>query len=217
MGLRVEIIKVTPFEQNCSLVWCDETLEGAVIDPGGDIEKILHAVKFHNVKVVKILLTHGHLDHAGGAADLVQQMQVPIIGPHKEDLFWLEGIEKQAANYGFSGMKVCEPNEWLEGNETIELGREQFEVRFCPGHTPGHVIFFHRGSKIAFVGDVLFKGSIGRTDFPKGDLNTLIKSITEQLWPLGNDTRFVPGHGPISNFGNERASNPYVSDSQLAN
>lgn len=215
MSLRVEIIKVTPFQQNCSLIWCDKTMHGAVLDPGGDIEKIIHAVQFHNVNLKKILLTHGHLDHAGGANDLAKQFQIPIIGPQKEDLFWLEKIEEQSKNYGFSGGKNCQPDQWLSGQEKLTIGEETLQVIHCPGHTPGHVVFFHADSKLAFVGDVIFKGSIGRTDFPRGDFDTLIKSITQNLWPLGNETRFVPGHGEISSFGNERVTNAFVSDSIL--
>jgi len=215
MTLRVEIITVTPFQQNCSLIWCDKTMQGAVIDPGGDIERILQAVKHFQVNVSKILLTHGHLDHAGGANSLAKSLNVKIIGPHKEDLFWLEGMEKQAENYGFPGVKTCHPDKWLEGGETIDVGQEKLQVLFCPGHTPGHVVFYHQESKLAFVGDVIFKGSIGRTDFPRGDFDTLIRSIKTQLWPLGGETRFVSGHGGISNFATERATNPYVNDLKL--
>ncbi|TQV76898.1 MBL fold metallo-hydrolase [Aliikangiella marina] len=215
MALRVEIITVTPFQQNCSLIWCDKTQIGAVVDPGGDIDKIIQAIDHFKVQVSKILLTHGHLDHAGGAHDLAEALKVKIIGPHKEDLFWLEGIEKQGQSYGFSGAKVCYPDEWLEGGEEVSVGDEKLTVLFCPGHTPGHVVFYHAASKLAFVGDVLFKGSIGRTDFPRGDFDTLINSITTQLWPLGKETRFVSGHGGISDFASERLSNPYVSDAKL--
>lgn len=216
MSLRVEIIKVTPFQQNCSLIWCSETQSGAVIDPGGDLEKLQTAIQHFKVKIEKVLLTHGHLDHAGGAHELSTQLSVPIIGPHKEDEFWLQGMEKQAQNYGFPGVQVCHPEQWLEEGNSIFVGKEQLDVYHCPGHTPGHVIFHHQQSKLAFVGDVLFKGSIGRTDFPRGDFDTLINSITQKLWPLGNETRFVPGHGPISNFGAERTSNQFVSDARLA-
>lgn len=190
-------------------------MQGAVIDPGGEVDKLLQAIEHFKVSVTKVLLTHGHLDHAGGANDLAQTLDVSIIGPHKEDLFWLQGIEKQAQSYGFLGAKVCHPDQWLEGGETIDVGEEKLQVLFCPGHTPGHVVFYHEPSKLAFVGDVLFKGSIGRTDFPRGDFDTLIKSITTQLWPLGNETRFVSGHGGISDFATERSSNPYVNDLKL--
>jgi len=216
MALRVEVIPVTPFKQNCSLIWCDQTMQGAVIDPGGDIDKIRHVIDFHQVNVEKILLTHGHLDHAGGAAELSIALKLPIIGPHKADRFWLEGMEEQAKNYGFPGVKTCLPDEWLNGDEIISVGQEKLSVLFCPGHTPGHVVFYHADSKLAFVGDVIFRGSIGRTDFPRGDYDTLINSITEKLWPLGDETRFVSGHGPISDFATERATNQFVADSRLA-
>ena len=216
MSLRVEIIKVTPFQQNCSLIWCDQTMQGAVIDPGGDLEKVAHAIQHFEVKIEKILLTHGHLDHAGGANQLSQQLTVPIVGPHKEDEFWLQAMEKQAQSYGFPGVQICNPDQWLDDGNQVTVGEEQLEVYHCPGHTPGHVIFYHAHSKLAFVGDVLFKGAIGRTDFPRGDYATLINSITQKLWPLGNETRFVSGHGPISDFATERATNQYVSDARLA-
>lgn len=217
MSLRVEIVSVTPFQQNCSVIWCSQTQKGAVVDPGGDVEKILAVVKKHDINVEKILLTHGHLDHAGGAADLAKALNIPIIGPHQADDFWLAGIEKQSMAYGISGLRNCSPDQWLQDLQCVPVGEETLLVRHCPGHTPGHVIFFHEASKLAFVGDVLFQGSIGRTDFPKGDLATLIDSITSKLWPLGNETRFISGHGPISDFGRERQTNPYVSDSVLGN
>lgn len=216
MSLRVEIIKVTPFQQNCSLIWCNQTMRAAVIDPGGDLEKILNTIKRFQVDVKQVLLTHGHLDHAGGANELSERLSIPVIGPHKEDKFWLQGMEQQAQNYGFPRVKVCQPDEWLDEGKIITVGNEKLDVYHCPGHTPGHVIFHHQDSKLAFVGDVLFKGSIGRTDFPRGDFKTLINSITQKLWPLGNETRFVSGHGPISDFASERASNQFVSDAQLA-
>jgi len=216
MSLRVEVVQVTPFQQNCSIIWCDQTLKGAVVDPGGDLDKVNAVIEKHQVNIEKILLTHGHLDHAGGAAALSRQLSVPVIGPHHEDEFWLQGMERQAENYGFPGVEVCNPDQWLTEGEKISIGNESLDVLHCPGHTPGHIIFSHADSKLAFVGDVIFKGSIGRTDFPRGDLDTLINSITEKLWPLGSDVRFVSGHGPISDFGTERATNPFVGDSRLA-
>ncbi|MCW8878066.1 MAG: MBL fold metallo-hydrolase [Kangiellaceae bacterium] len=217
MSLRVELVTVTPFQQNCSVIWCDETMQGAVIDPGGDIEKITSVIGKYQINVKQVLLTHGHLDHAGGAASLSEILRVPIVGPHQEDNFWLEGMEKQAENYGFPGVRVCYPSQWLNDGETVSVGNQNLAVFHCPGHTPGHVIFHHKESQLAFVGDVLFKGSIGRTDFPRGDFDTLIKSITSKLWPLGEETRFVSGHGPISDFGSERRNNPFVSDTALSN
>ncbi|PCI65558.1 MAG: hypothetical protein COB38_11050 [Gammaproteobacteria bacterium] len=217
MSLRVEVVTVTPFKQNCSVIWCSETLEGAVVDPGGDIEKISAKIKQHRINITQILLTHGHLDHAGGAAKLSRELKLPIVGPQKEDEFWLLGIEKQGANYGFDGAENCQPTQWLEGGESIKVGNENLDVYHCPGHTPGHLVFHHAESKLAFVGDVIFKGGIGRTDFPKGDFDTLINSITTKLWPLGGDKRFVSGHGALSDFASERANNPYVSDTKLSN
>ncbi|MBL4802669.1 MAG: MBL fold metallo-hydrolase [Emcibacter sp.] len=210
--LKAKIIPVTPFQQNCTLVWCDETMNGAVIDPGGDVEIILAAIKECAVKVEKILITHGHLDHAGGAAELAEKLEIPIIGPQKEDKFWIDQIPENCRNYGLPMGRTFEPDQWLEGGDTVSFGNITMDVYFCPGHTPGHVIFHQKEAGYAFVGDVLFQGSIGRTDFPRGDHATLIKSIREQLWPLGNETKFISGHGDISTFGQERASNPFVGD-----
>lgn len=217
MSLRVEVVVVTPFKQNCSVIWCSESLQGAVVDPGGDVEKIQQLIDRENISVKQILLTHGHLDHAGGAEGLKKQLGIPIIGPQKEDEFWLQGIEKQAKNYGFPGAQNCQPDQWLEDGATVKVGNEQLDVFHCPGHTPGHIVFYHADSGLAFVGDVIFKGSIGRTDFPRGNHADLIQSITNKLWPLGGKTRFVSGHGGISTFAKERASNPFVGDNVLAN
>ena len=215
MSLRVEVVVVTPFQQNCSVIWCSDTLEGAVVDPGGDTDKIIALVEKNQIKVKQIILTHGHLDHAGGAAKLRRKLQIPVIGPHRGDDFWLQAIEKQGKNYGFSGAENCVPDQWLEEGETIQVGKESLAVYHCPGHTPGHVVFYHKDSGLAFVGDVIFKGSIGRTDFPQGNHADLISSITNKLWPLGGETRFVSGHGGISDFASERANNPFVGDSVL--
>lgn len=217
MSLAFEIIPVTAFQQNCSLIWCTETMEGALVDPGGDTERLKAAVEGKGIKIASILLTHGHLDHAGGANPLAKVLEVPIIGPHQDDKYWLDAIEQHSQNYGLSGMFNCSPDQWLNEGETVSVGNEQLEVLHCPGHTPGHLVFFHRESQLAFVGDVLFEGSIGRTDFPGGDYQTLINSITGKLWPLGNDVRFIPGHGNMSRFGKERATNPFVSDQAIAN
>ena len=215
MSLRVELVVVTPFQQNCSVIWCSETLEGAVVDPGGDTEQIVAKINQHKIKVTQILLTHGHLDHAGGAAELKRKLSIPVIGPHKDDLFWLEGITKQGQQYGFTGAENCYPDSWLEEGKTIKVGNESLDVYHCPGHTPGHVVFHHKLSWLAFVGDVLFKGSIGRTDFPRGNHKDLLDSITSKLWPLGGETRFVSGHGGISTFADERQNNPHVADRVL--
>lgn len=213
---KAQIVPVTAFAQNCAIIWCDETMEGALVDPGGDIDRVLAKAKELDVKVTKILLTHGHLDHAGGALDLREQLKIPVIGPHKDDQFWLSQIEDNASRYGMTGMKNVVPDEWLEDGATVSLGNLTLQVRHCPGHTPGHIVFFEEESRVAFVGDVIFKGSVGRTDFPKGDQKQLVQSIVEKLWPLGDDVTFVPGHGPLSTFGAEREDNPYVADKVMA-
>lgn len=213
--LKAEIIPVTPLQQNCSLAWCDETMEGVLVDPGGDIDQLIKAVETRGVKLVKLLLTHGHLDHAGGATDLRAQFDLPVIGPHKDDQFWLDRIDSDAAAYGLTGLKNCTPDEYLEEGQTVSFGKVTLHVYHCPGHTPGHVIFYDREKDVAFVGDVIFKGSIGRTDFPLGNHQDLIESITSKLWPLGDTVTFVPGHGPLSTFGAERAQNPFVGDAVL--
>ena len=217
MGLKFQVVVVTAFQQNCSVIWCSETMLGAVVDPGGDVENIVKVINSHNIDVTQILLTHGHLDHAGGSAKLSRVLKIPIIGPHIEDDFWLQSMEQQGQSYGLPGAENCTPDHWLKGGEDIKVGNESLAVYHCPGHTPGHLIFHHKESAMAFVGDVLFKGSIGRTDFPRGDHPTLINSITSKLWPLGGATRFISGHGDISDFATERATNPFVSDAVLAN
>ena len=183
-----------------------------MVDPGGDLDRILAAAEDEGVILEKILLTHAHIDHAGGTAELAKSAELPIEGPHKDDNFWIQGLAMQAQMFGFPAPEVFTPNRWLEDGDTVTVGNETLEVLHTPGHTPGHVVFFHRGSKLAQVGDVLFNGSIGRTDFPKGDYNTLIHSIREKLFPLGDDVSFICGHGPMSTFGQERATNPFVSD-----
>ena len=210
--LKAAVVPVTPFVQNCTILWCTETMEGAVVDPGGDIEQIIEVAEKQGVKLVKILVTHGHLDHAGGVAELQERLKIPIEGPHEEDLFWIEGMEKQGQEFGFPGARAFTPDRWLKGGDTVSFGKITLAVYHCPGHTPGHVIFHHPASHFALVGDVLFKGSIGRTDFPRGDHAQLLRSIREELWPLGDDTVFVSGHGPTSTFGEERKTNPFVAD-----
>lgn len=206
------IVPVTPFQQNCSVVWCKRTRRAAVVDPGGDLDRILEAAETLGVTIEKILITHGHIDHAGGTAQLARELNVPIEGPHREDLFWIEGMADQGRMFGFPGGEIFEPNRWLEDGDTVTVGEQVLQVLHTPGHTPGHVVFFHPESQVAMVGDVLFAGSIGRTDFPRGDHPTLVRSIREKLLPLGDDVSFIPGHGPTSTFGRERKSNPYVMD-----
>ena len=210
--LQGVVIPVTPFQQNCSLAWCTETKRGAVVDPGGDVDRILAAAETHGVTIEKILVTHGHLDHAGAVADLSEQLGIPIEGPEEEDIYWIDRIADQGARYGMRYCRPFLPSRWLEDGDTVTIGAQTLGVHHCPGHTPGHVVFHHAGSRVAFVGDVLFRGSIGRSDFPRGDHATLLRSITTKLWPLGNDVTFVPGHGPLSTFGEERRSNPFVGD-----
>ncbi|ADM09712.1 glyoxalase II family protein [Parvularcula bermudensis HTCC2503] len=210
----VKIVPVTPFQQNCSLV---KAKDGAcaVIDPGGEIDRLLQEVEAWGGRVEKIWLTHGHLDHAAGAMEMKTKTGAPIEGAHPEEAFWLDQMAAQAqmlgGGGGFGTDRVV-PDRWLDDGDQVTLSNLAFDVLFTPGHTPGHVVFYHSGAKLAFVGDVLFHGSIGRTDFPRGDHATLIASITEKLWPLGPDVRFVPGHGPMSTFGEERRSNPFVAD-----
>ena len=210
--MKCAIIPVTPFQQNSTLVWNEETMVGASIDPGGDIDQILSMRDEVGMTIEKICLTHGHLDHASGTVNLASRLGVPVEGPHEEDAFLLDALPAQAQKYGFPETAAVKPDRWLKDGASVEAGGLTFDVRHCPGHTPGHVVFFHGPSRFAVVGDVLFQGSIGRTDLPRGDHETLLRSIREQLWPLGEDVVFVPGHGPASTFGNERKTNPFVGD-----
>jgi glyoxylase-like metal-dependent hydrolase (beta-lactamase superfamily II) len=210
--MQYRIIPVTPFEQNCTLLWCEETGQAAVVDPGGDIERILRAVEECGVTLEKILVTHGHIDHADAVAELAERLSLPIEGPQREDQFWMDALPEQSMKFGFPHARAFTPDRWLEQGDIVQFGNVTLDVLHCPGHTPGHVVFFHATSRLAIVGDVLFQGSIGRTDFPRGDFDTLISSIRNRLWPLGDDVAFIPGHGPMSTFGDERYSNPYCHD-----
>lgn len=211
-GLRVHVVPVTAFEQNASVLVCEDSGSAAVVDPGGDLDRIRAALAETGARVEKILVTHGHVDHAGGVAALARELGVPIEGPQREDRFWIDALAEQGRMFGVTEGEAFEPDRWLEQGDRVHLGAHELEVLHCPGHTPGHVVFFHRPGRLALVGDVLFRGSIGRTDFPRGDHAALIRSIRERLWPLGDDVTFVPGHGPTSTFGEERRSNPFVAD-----
>jgi len=206
------ILPVTPFAQNCSLIWESETRRAAVVDPGGDVDDILAAIAERGLKVEKILLTHGHIDHVGGTAELARRLGIPIEGPQREETFWLDQLPEQCHMFGFPDTPALRPDRWLEDGDTVTVGDQVLEVVHTPGHTPGHVCFIHRPSKLALVGDVLFAGSIGRTDFPRGNHGALIRAIREKLFPLGDDFEFIPGHGPMSTFGEERRDNPFVAD-----
>lgn len=207
--LRAAIIPVTAFQQNCSLIWCTKTMRGALVDPGGDLDKLKAGVAKAGVTLEKLLITHGHMDHCGLAGVLAQELDLPLEGPHEDDRFWIEGLDNPNTRMGLEG-KSFEPTRWLQDGDTVTVGELTLDVIHCPGHTPGHVVFFHEASRLAIVGDVIFQGSIGRTDFPKGDHQQLIASITEKLWPLGKDVNFIPGHGPMSSFGHEMLTNPFV-------
>jgi glyoxylase-like metal-dependent hydrolase (beta-lactamase superfamily II) len=210
--MKIQVIPVTPLQQNCSVLWCEKTLRCAVVDPGGEIDRVLEMIADEGLTLEKILLTHGHVDHAAGTAPLARRCHVPIEGPHTDDLFWIQRLPADAASFGLPPADSFTPDRWLSQGDTVTVGELTLEVRHCPGHTPGHVVFFHRASRFAIVGDVLFKGSVGRWDFPGGNQQQLIRSIRENLFPLGDDVRFLPGHGSMSTFGDERRSNPFVAD-----
>ncbi len=214
-SLKAAIVPVTPLQQNCTLLWCTETNKGAFVDPGGDLPELRAAAAQAGVEIEKILITHGHIDHCGQAAVLAEELGIKIEGPHEADRFWIARLEDDGRSYGIPG-KVFESDRWLVDGDQVTVGNLTFDVRHCPGHTPGHVVFHHAPSKLAIVGDVLFQGSIGRTDFPMGNHTDLIGAITTRLWPMGDETAFVPGHGPMSTFGHERRTNPYVADRVLA-
>ena len=213
--IRAAIIPVTPLQQNCTLLWCTKTMRGAFVDPGGDLPRLIAAAEQHGVRIEKILLTHGHIDHCGEAGPLAKQLGVPIEGPHEADRFWIARLDEDGKRWGLRGVPF-EPDRWLVEGDTVTVGEASFDVYETPGHTPGHVIFHHEDAKFALVGDVLFQGSIGRTDFPLSDTQALIDSVVTKLWPLGDEVAFVPGHGPGSTFGHERATNPFVGDAALA-
>lgn len=210
-GFGFSTLPVTPFEQNATLVWCTSSMRGAVIDPGGELGRLREFIEQSGVKVEKILLTHGHVDHAGGAAELREQLAIPVIGPHKADEFWLDRVEEAGRMYGLYGVRDVKPDNWLKDGQKIEFGETSLEVIHAPGHTPGHVVFYHQPTRWAQVGDVLFRGSVGRTDFPLSSHDDLINAIINKLLPLGDDVEFVAGHGPMGNFGEERRNNPFLN------
>jgi hydroxyacylglutathione hydrolase len=209
--MHYRIIPVTPFQQNCSLVWCEQTMQGTFIDPGGEADRLLAAAEAEGVSIGQVLLTHGHIDHVGAGRELADRLGVPLVGPQREDAFWLKALPEQCQMFGFPPVEPFTPDRWLEGGDVVQFGLVELAVIHTPGHTPGHVVFHHAPSRTAFVGDVLFKGSIGRSDFPRGDHRDLIASIKERLLPLGDDVSFVPGHGPVSSFGFERRNNPFLT------
>ena len=215
MTIQALVNPVTPFAQNAPIIFCSETNKCAFVDPGGDADFLLQIAKENNLIPEKILLTHGHADHAGAAMEIAQILNIKIEGPHKEDKFLLDSLQSQGEMFGMQA-RNCMPDKWLEDGDTVTVGNSVLDVIFPPGHTPGHVIFFSNDSNLALVGDVIFRGSIGRTDLPRGNHQDLINSISKKLWPLGNDVEFICGHGPNSTFGNERASNPFVSDAALS-
>ena len=212
--LNAVIVPVTAFQQNCTLLWCTRTMRGAFVDPGGDLDRLKAAAEQYRVSVEKILLTHGHIDHCGSAGIFAAELGVKIEGPQEADRFWIARLDDDVRQFQIPG-KTFEPDRWLENGDQVTVGELTLDVYHCPGHTPGHVIFHHPESQLAIVGDVLFRGSIGRTDFPMGNHQELIDAITGRLWPLGDETAFIPGHGPMSTFGQERLSNPFVGDRAL--
>jgi glyoxylase-like metal-dependent hydrolase (beta-lactamase superfamily II) len=213
--IGVFVTPVTPLQQNCTVVWCTATGKAAVIDPGAEVDAVLGEIARRGLTLDRIWITHGHLDHAGAAAEMKARTGAPIEGPHRDDQFWIDQIEPMGALYGLPDAKAFVTDRWLEQGDTVALGETVWEVAHCPGHTPGHVVFYNRAARFAQVGDVLFKGSIGRTDFPRGDHQALLDAITTRLWPMGDDVTFVPGHGPVSTFGEERRTNPFVSDAAM--
>ena len=210
-NLQAAILPVTPFQQNCTFIWSEESKNGVVIDPGGDVDRILAAIKECGMEVEKIVLTHGHIDHAGGAKELREHLGVEIEGPHREDEFLLNGLEAQAQEYGLQGVQNVQPDKWLNEGEILTMADLDFEILHCPGHSPGSLVYHNRQAKFALVGDVLFQGSIGRTDFPYGDTDALLGAIETKLLPLGDDVSFICGHGPGSTLGDERKNNPFLT------
>ncbi|HPU53191.1 MAG TPA: MBL fold metallo-hydrolase [Burkholderiaceae bacterium] len=213
--MQLALVPVTPYQQNCSLLVCTRTGRAAAFDPGGDLDRIDEALQRLGAKLEKVFLTHGHLDHCGQSAEFARRHGVPLEGPQREDKFWIDQLPDQGKRLGFPALEAFEADRWLEDGDSVQFGDQTLQVIHTPGHTPGHVVFFHPEARLAIVGDVLFQGSIGRTDFPRGNHAALIDSITRKLWPLGEDVAFVPGHGPMSSFGDERRHNSFVADDVL--
>ena len=213
--MKLLVVPVTPFQQNCSILVDEASSRAVAIDPGGDLDRIDAALARTGATLEKVLLTHGHIDHCGQAAEYAKRHGVPIEGPHRDDKFWIDQLPAQGRQFGFPPLAAFESDRWLNDGDTVHFGEVSLQVAHCPGHTPGHVVFFDPVSRLAIVGDVLFQGSIGRTDFPRGDHRQLVDAIVGKLWPMGDDVAFVPGHGPMSTFGDERASNPFVGDAAL--
>lgn len=211
--MQYRIIPVTPFQQNSCLIWCEKTHQAAIVDPGGEVKRLLGEIEKQDVKLSSILLTHGHVDHVGGAEELSRLTGVPITGPHQDDSFLFETLPQQCRMFGLSPLPTFTPDQWLSEGDTVRIGDEELAVLHTPGHTPGHIALFSASDRLAWVGDVLFYSSIGRTDFPRGNHAALLHSIRSKLWPLGDDVRFIPGHGPMSDFGRERRSNPFLAES----
>lgn len=209
--MKFTIIPVTSFQQNCTLVSCEKTGKAALVDPGGDIQRMLDEINKQGLTLEKILITHAHIDHAGAAGQLAREHLLPIEGPQQEDQFWIDMLPEQSKMFAFPAAETFQPNRWLAQDDTVTVGEETLQVRYCPGHTPGHVIFYHPQNKMAIVGDVIFKGSIGRTDFPRGDHQTLIDSINQQILTLPDDVELITGHGPMTSVAVERATNPFLS------
>ncbi|WP_391528958.1 MBL fold metallo-hydrolase [Photorhabdus akhurstii] len=210
--MKYQIIPVTAFMQNCTLIWNEESKEAAIVDPGGEAQKLIAEIERRGLKLTQILLTHGHFDHVGATVEVAKHFNVPIYGPHQEDAFWIEGLQAQSRMFGIEECPSFEPDRWLNEGDELRVGGVDLSVLHCPGHTPGHVVFVNHADKLIYMGDVLFKGGVGRSDFPRGNHQQLINSIKDKLLPLGDDYEFIPGHGPMSTLGYERQTNPFLQD-----